>query len=298
MQGPCLCPAGVALASQVGQSVGLALGCYASLAAFHLYTGYLAVRCVPLATLNPSRLELLIRLYLSQQQPRQDEQQEPVAAGQVAQPAAAAAAAPPPVASAARFQKQAAAGVAALPTPAELAGADPVFHQPVVCIGTPLRKLVQQHGDQLGQILQQQGHHQQQQMQQTQQRQQRDEGSPPPTAQLHLLVPAGERIHLLLHEQAEAADCILGFLHAYLVLHGGSSTHSSGSGPAVKQEQGAAVPAHAATSSSSGGDPAASMHHSLALARRLLPGLLAALEAAGWDDQKVVLEAKRRRVTW
>ena len=109
------------------------------------------------------RLELLIRLYLSQQQPRQDEQQEPVAAGQVAQPAAAAAAAPPPVASAARFQKQAAAGVAALPTPAELAGADPVFHQPVVCIGTPLRKLVQQHGDQLGQILQQQGHHQQQQ---------------------------------------------------------------------------------------------------------------------------------------
>ena len=131
-------------------------------------------------------------------------------------------------------------------------------------------------------------------MQQTQQRQQRDEGSPPPTAQLHLLVPAGERIHLLLHEQAEAADCILGFLHAYLVLHGGSSTHSSGSGPAVKQEQGAAVPAHAATSSSSGGDPAASMHHSLALARRLLPGLLAALEAAGWDDQKVVLEAKRR----
>lgn len=35
------CLAGVALASQVGQSVGLALACYATLAAAHLWTGEL-----------------------------------------------------------------------------------------------------------------------------------------------------------------------------------------------------------------------------------------------------------------
>jgi len=39
----CPTPAGVLLAAQLGQSVGLALGCYASLAALHLFAGYQAV---------------------------------------------------------------------------------------------------------------------------------------------------------------------------------------------------------------------------------------------------------------
>jgi hypothetical protein len=36
-------PAGVLLASQIGQSVGTALCCYVALAGLHLYTGYRAV---------------------------------------------------------------------------------------------------------------------------------------------------------------------------------------------------------------------------------------------------------------
>ena len=46
--------------------------------------------------------------------------------------------------------------------------------------------------------------------------------------QRHLLVPAGDSVHLLLHEQADSADCILGFVHAYLVQH--CQAGSSGGG--------------------------------------------------------------------
>lgn len=327
-------PAGVALASQIGQSVGLALACYASLAAFHLYTGYLAVRCVPLATLNPSRLELLIRLHLQQLQGEGGEQQQQQQQATDGPPAGAAqglprggggdAASQPP----GRQQPAKAADAdATLPSPAELAGVDPVFHSPSVCVGTPLSRLVAQLGSRLGPILQgqQQGQQPGEQQQPQQQGQQQQHGeqqqqqqggedqlkawhsqqrqsqrgfpgrAPLPTVAeapgaaasepplRHLLVPDGRKVHLLLHERAGAADCILGYMHACLLLsneqrspdssgHGGSS---GGSGGGTERIRGA-----------------------LLRARRLLPGLLRALEAAGWDDQKVVLEAKRRRFTW
>jgi len=50
---------GLALASVIHQSTGAAFGCYAVLAALHLWTGYESAKTVPLATLNPSRLGAL-----------------------------------------------------------------------------------------------------------------------------------------------------------------------------------------------------------------------------------------------
>ncbi|KAL4858920.1 Protein root UVB sensitive 1 [Chlorella vulgaris] len=329
--------AGVALASQIGQSVGLALACYASLAAVHLYTGYLAVRCVPLATLNPSRLELLIDLFLEQQQPRQHQQEhgqrveqpEPTAtsgAGTAHGAAAAAAAAHfKDELHSSRWHGAQQQAPVVLPTPPQLASRDPVFHRASVLVGTPLRKLVRQHGDSLESVLKQQQQPQQQeqqqhepseqqhreqqwqpqwqreQQQQQQQNQQQQEGqlglgkegSPQQQQQqqqLHLLVPAGDRIHLLLHERAEAADLILGYLHAHIVLHNGSSSSASSSSSTSTSSEAGQLPQEVSE--------VQRVQRGLAEARRLLPALLAALEAAGWDDQKVVLEPKRRRCIW
>ena len=218
----------MALASQVGQSVGLALACYAALAGAHMWAGYRAVRIVPLATLNPSRLELLIARFLAAQraqraqqaQQAQQQQQQEAAVGD-GQPAGAAAA------------------VVALPTPAELAGRDPILHTPWLHIGAPLRRLVARHGAQLGSILQQQ---QQRQLAEEQAAGQAGGSGAAAPAPLHLLLPdsgSGGGMHLLLHERAESADCILGFLHAYLVHSAwldssggsdGSSGPSSGGG--------------------------------------------------------------------
>jgi hypothetical protein len=268
------------------------------------------VRCVPLATLNPSRLELLIERYLqlAQQQqlqlqaqgqqydlePTQQQPQQPdnhaggLGSGR---------------------RRHGLSSGPMLPTPSQLAAEDPVFHVPRVRVGTPLHKLVQQHGSQLGELgellRQQQGH----QMQQGQQQGQQQERQRP--AQRHLLVPAGRNMHLLLHEQADSADCILGFVHAYLVQHCQSasgrncsfSKHSdvaaaSSSAHGQQQQQQPPQPQQHCEWQQGGGSGLWRMQESLAEARRLLPGLLAALEAAGWDDEKVVLEAKRRRVSW
>jgi uncharacterized membrane protein YgcG len=355
---------GVAMASQVGQNVGIALACYASLAAAHLWTGYKAVRCVPLATLNPSRLELLIQQYLAEvQQQEQQAQQAQQGGGSEAeqhvsqqgqagsigqrQPWCMAYVNADPQRQLYGYQQTAAMGQRAqqaavsLPTPADLAPSDPVFHVPWLKVGTSLSKLVRQHGPQLAAVVQQQqlAEERQRQVQQadpaaadrqgdpaaeqrasaqrsesTQQEQQQQQeyqqgGSAP--EQLHLLVPDGAGgMHLLLHEQAESADCILGFLHAYLVQEccsggcgsnsgssGGSGGSSGGGGSdrsaAEQQQQVQRAKAPAACSPT-----ADQLAYSLAQARQLLPGLLTALEAAGWDDQKVVLEPKRRRVVW
>ncbi|KAL4428447.1 hypothetical protein ABPG75_002536 [Micractinium tetrahymenae] len=317
--------AGVTLASQLEQSVGLALYCYAALASLHMYTGYQAVRCVPIATLNPSRLELLVQQYLEQlqegqQAPQQAAGQQQPQQGQQAQQSqhhikwSPGHAAPSEAWPAGGQQQQpaassfsdstGAAGAAAvrLPTPAELAAVDPVFHRPWVCVGTPLQQLVRLHGSRLGQLLHQQVG--QQSAEQQRQEVQQGEGQPEaaaaagdPPQQLHMLVPCGGSMHLLLHEQATAADSILGFLHAFVLQHGTSGSMSSGAARC-----GQSAPAAPAAGGSSEGDgPCASaeqLRGSLAEARRLLPGLLASLEAAGWDNAKVVLEAKRRRVTW
>lgn len=267
---------------------------------------------MPLATLNPSRLELLIQRYLAaveQQAQREQQQQEAGGAAEAQeqqQPDGTAEPRRQPWCMAygqgplhQQQQQQAAAlgrqvrlaGVS-LPTPSELAPHDPVFHVPWLHVGTPLAKLVRRHGPHLAEVVQrQQRLEERQRAQQAQEAQQTDD--PPGPQQLHLLVPDGAGgMHLLLHEQAESADCILGFLHAYLVQEccscsGGSGGCGSAGAAAEQQPAGAAA-----------GPTPEQLAYSLEQARQLLPGLLAALEAAGWDDQKVVLEAKRRRVSW
>ena len=304
------------------------------------------MRCVPLATLNPSRLELLIQQYLAevQQQAQQaqhagasEAEQHGAQHGQAGgssqrQPWCMAYANADPQRQLFGYQQTAAMGQRAqqaavsLPTPAELAPNDPVFHVPWLKVGTPLTKLVRQHGSQLAAVVQQQQQLEEEEQQQQpgppqqvdpaeqpgsmQQQQETDmNGSAP--QQLHLLVPDGAGgMHLLLHEQAESADCILGFLHAYLVQEccsagcapssessdggGGSSasdTEQQQQQQVLQQRQQRAKPAACSPTSEQ-------LAYSLAQAQQLLPGLLTALEAAGWDDQKVVLEPKRRRVVW
>ena len=329
---------------------------------------------MPLATLNPSRLELLVQQYLEQQQQYQEQHQlhvgqqhgeqqhgeqhgEQQRRGRVrwlpGHSASAAAAEGSEAEGRTRYSTGGSSGSGGgssgsrtgvrLPTPAELAPADTIFHRPWVCVGTPLPKLVRLHGGQLGELLQQQlgqqagaagaatdlrqseqqqpGQRRQDQAQQQQQPAGGGEGRGP-AGQRHMLVPAGGNMHLLLHEQASATDIILGFLHAFVLQHGTSGSISSaaarcgifsgGGGrtaaaAAVARGTGAgeSLPASSSGSSGSSGSggsggsgSAEELRGSLAEARRLLPGLLEALEAAGWDDEKVVLEAKRRRVTW
>lgn len=76
--------AGIAVASSIGHSPGLALGSYAVIAALHMYSGWRSVQSVPLATLNPARLQLLVARFLllgggsppQQAQQRQQDQQQ------------------------------------------------------------------------------------------------------------------------------------------------------------------------------------------------------------------------------
>ena len=275
------------------------------------------VRCVPLATLNPSRLELLIERYLQQAQGQEQQQHVEPIAQQQQQPGHHACG----LGSSSSRRQHGVRSGPVLPTPSELAALDPVFHAPRVRVGTPLHKLVQHIGGQLGELgallRQQQGQQQGQQPQPLQQL----EREPP--GQRHLLVPASGCMHLLLHEQAGSADCILGFVHAYLVQHcqnassssegSSSSSRSNDCSPSTQPDlttagisasaqhqqpqQPPQLQQHCEWQQGGGSSPGR-MQESLAEARRLLPGLLAALEAAGWDDEKVVLEAKRRRVTW
>ncbi len=312
---------------------------------------------MPLATLNPSRLELLIQRYLAevQQQAQQTQQahqggggaEQPAAQGQQAgggprrQPWCMAYADASPQRQLYGYQQTAAMGERAqhvavsLPTPADLAPQDPVFHVPWLKVGTPLTKLVRQHGNQLAAVVQQRQQLEERQRQQQQQGQQHDvqqqgqqqdgpaaeqQGGPQQQSQqqdgsgpqqLHLLVPDGAGgMHLLLHERAESADCILGFLHAYLVQEccsGGCGTGTSSGSSSSEGGSGGSSDASASEQrhqqqqqqqSKAGGPTSEQLAYSLAQAQQLLPGLLTALEAAGWDDQKVVLEPKRRRVVW
>ena len=48
------------MASHIGQSAELGLVAYGAVAALHMVSGYLSVQSVPLSTLNPSRLALLL----------------------------------------------------------------------------------------------------------------------------------------------------------------------------------------------------------------------------------------------
>lgn len=52
--------AGIALASVIGQETHLALLSYVSMSSVHLYSAYRTVKCIPLASLNPTRLQLLL----------------------------------------------------------------------------------------------------------------------------------------------------------------------------------------------------------------------------------------------
>ena len=93
----------------------------------------------------------------------------------------------------------------------------------------------------------------------------------------HVLLPsggAGGGTALLLHQEAGAADCVLAFLHAALL----QGQPQGLEGPPAELE--------------------GAVRASLGAARRRLPALLASLEAAGWDARRVVLESKRRRLTW
>lgn len=95
----------------------------------------------------------------------------------------------------------------------------------------------------------------------------------------HMLIPGGQgKMHLVLHETATAKDAIAAALQAAAWLQTDSSKESS-----------------------TGGDGSTAAGTAVAALRRgdaLTPGALRMLREAGWDVERIVLEARRRRAEW
>lgn len=211
--------AGMALAAAVGQDAAAAGAAYMAVAGAHLWTSKRSVHVVPLATLNASRLQLLLARFMQQQQR-----------------------------SGAETEQQPAELCTPLPTPAQLAAEEPLFSSPTVLVGANLQRLDEEQGRLLAAALPLYG------------------------ARQHVLLPVPgrpRRVLLLLHEGAEAGDCLLAFLQAWLLLEGGQPVGDSAAARAALQR-----------------------------ADALLPALQQELAAAGWEVGKVALEGRRRRVTW
>eukprot|EP00887_Chlorella_sp_A99_P004904 scaffold4.g4904.t1 len=263
--------AGMALAAQVGQDPGLALLAFGGVAATHMVTSAGSVRCVPLASLSAARLELLVSRFLRQL----DEQRQSsatAAAGEAAAGAGAGGAAPGAATVAATG-----AGAGArrapppLPTPEQLASHEPLWHRGCIAVGARLSQLAQpEQAQQLARVL------------------------PLFRSRRHVLLPADavagdglrrrrpQRARLLLHEQAGASDCLLGFLHACLLVR-----------RQQQQQQQQQRPEHG-----DGTREARALEQALREADCLLPALQAELRRAGWDTGRVVLESRRQRLAW
>ncbi|KAL6770796.1 hypothetical protein ACKKBF_B32710 [Auxenochlorella protothecoides x Auxenochlorella symbiontica] len=238
--------AGVALAAGVGQSLAPAAAAYAALAALHMLSGVRSVRSVPLATLNPSRVHALGRAFLDGGGAAAAAADE-VDGGLAALGDGAVVPADP------RPDARAAPRVVPLPSPARLAPCDPLRERAAtaVPVGVPRKALLALSPAASRALV---GEY---------------------AGGLHALVEGwseGRRVQrLLLHEEANAADALLGCLHACVARN-----------MAERMETNQHLPA--ATT--------------LRIARRAFPSFRASLVAAGWDVERLKLESIRQRAVW
>ena len=254
----------MALAAHIGQNAGVALLSVGAIAGAHLYSAVRSIRSVPLASLNASRLELLIQSFMQQQQQQQQEEAQRQSQHQQLSQQQQQKTQAPGSAYGSVSQHEVGAGYR-VPSPAELAKLEPLWPQRSVVVGGSLDRLAAVQGQELARLL------------------------PLFSPRRYILLPqacstaaqGGQRqqqchqMRLLLHEQATAADALLAFLHAWLLLR-----------PSGAQQQ----------NNHSGG--VAEVEQALGQADTLLPSLLAELHQAGWDTDRVVVESKRQRVTW
>jgi hypothetical protein len=235
---------GVGLAAAVGQSPGAALGCYAALAATHMWSGYQSARSVPLATLNPSRAAALAERHAARA--------ARAAHGQRRCPGPQLAGTQQQQADGQRFGRPA---PLPLPTPAELAPHDPFFHgsSAWLRVGSRLQALAAQDPARAGALLPLYRHRR------------------------HIVLPdPGGAMHVVLHERADARDALLAVLQAALWRR---------------------CRARRSTDADSGWG-VGGCAEALEAADEEAEEFVAGLASAGWDTQRVVLEATRRRAVW
>ena len=213
---------GLGLAAAVGQGAGAAFACYAALAAVHLWSGYKSVQCVPLTTLNPSRLEILAQATIAQGG----------GSGSALQ----------------------------LPTPAELAGQDAVLRRAGLVVGSSLASVVAWQPHLSAALL------------------------PLYQSRMHILLPdpSSGAMHLVLHQAAGAADAATAALQAAAWR---AAAAERGLSWACTSPEDARVHAEVAGAA-------------LRQADEVAGGMLRALSTAGWDTDRVVVEAKPRRAQW
>jgi hypothetical protein len=239
--------AGMAIAASIEQSAGLCFTWYSALAAVHMYTAVESAKSVPLKTLNPSRLKKLAELVV--------------------------------------FRKEEHPGnglemntwnALLLPTPAELAVEDKIFpflplhsnkknsqNSLELVVGTSLRKLIESSSTEpevLAALLQLY----------------KDK-------KYILTVDKHNKMHVVLHEEAETVDVVTAVLQATVWTQQQEK----------KQKQRSAF-----GSEEKEVDIYQEAKDALNIAEKMAPRMVDELRKAGWDIQGVVIEPQRRRATW
>jgi hypothetical protein len=261
---------GVGLAAAAGQSPAAALPCFAALAGLHVWSGWRSAGAVPLATLNPSRAAALAERHLAAQQRRQQQRQQQQQQGGACTCTFTSTSTSTSTSRCTCTLR----ACAPLPTPAQLAPHDPVLpaRGRWLAVGASLAALAARQPRRLAALL------------------------PLYRAQRHILIPvpgvnAGADVyHVVLHEGATAADALLGVLQAAAWRAAEAKAEAAG-GPGSRGGSGGGV----------GCDDAQVVEAAGAALRRAqaeLAPFLHALQAAGWDAGRVVLEASRRRAAW
>lgn len=281
------------MCAYIGQSAPLALACFSLLTGTALYSAYRTVQAIPLPTLNSTRLQLLTSKYLKCVRRRQDGGGAGGGgAGGLAGAGAAAAAGAGAGGSASAGSAGAAGGGSAgsaaagyidyqreyevpddegaecarmLPTPLELAEDDP----PLPWLAGDQRILNPdiRVGTSFEYLVR---------------------GRPDLMATLmttfrysrYLILPTRDAIHLVLHQEAAARDIVTAYLQACI----------------LRKRLKAGLPADAAPASLPG--LRIVLRDTMLTAEKLTGPLMGALARQGWQTEKIVVEAHRRRATW
>ena len=249
---------GMSIAAAIQQSIGLAFFWYAVLGAVHMYSSVQSAQSVPLNTLNPSRLDVLVRRVIMSNNNKSSSSSGGGGGGVKTK----------------------------LPTPSQLAAEDAVFPNlrwrssttnrcVDVVVGSSLQRLTAEQPQLVAALL------------------------PMYRQRKYILLPgrvtvtsssSSSRFHLILHESARTEDAVCALLQAHLWAQenkkeiSNSSASSAASTIAIINDE---------------KEDERMAHDALEAAKKMAPGMVQDLAAAGWDVQGVVLEPRRgRRATW
>ena len=255
--------AGMAIAASIEQSAGLCFTWYSALAAVHMYTAVESAKSVPLKTLNPSRLKKLAELVVFRNENNnENNNNDRISSRKEEHPG--------------NGLEMNTWNALLLPTPAELAVEDKIFpFLPLhsnkknskstleLVVGTSLRKLIESSSTEpevLAALLPLYKH-----------------------KKYILTVDKHNKMHLVLHEEAETVDVVTAVLQATVWTQQREK----------KQKQRSAF-----GSEEKEVDIYQEAKDALNIAEKMAPRMVDELRKAGWDIQGVVIEPQRRRATW